>query len=84
VLFLVFGSSASGKTSALDALRPRPPERLAIHDFDEIGIPSGATKRFRHEANERWVRRALEYQHAGVRAEWMRRHAADPRHLPEV
>ena len=38
----------------------------AIHDFDEIGIPSGATKRFRDEANERWVRRALEYQHAGV------------------
>ena len=56
----------------------------AIHDFDEIGIPSGATKRFRDEANERWVRRALEYQHAGVRAEWMRRHAAYPRHLPEV
>jgi hypothetical protein len=145
VLFLVFGSSASGKTTALDVLRLRPPERLAIHDFDEIGIPSGATKRFRHEANARWVRRALEYQHAGVDvllagqtsygellatpsanrldalaaclldcrdevradrlhargpewwsrssgslsdylawAEWMRRHAADPRHLPEV
>jgi hypothetical protein len=50
VLFLVFGSSASGKTSALEELRRRPPERLAIYDFDEVGIPPRATKRFRHEA----------------------------------
>jgi hypothetical protein len=65
MLFLLFGSSASGKTSVLEPLRERLPGR-AIHDFDEVGVPSGATKRWRQQANERWVRRALDYQADGV------------------
>ena len=65
MLFLLFGSSAAGKTFALNALRDRV-EDLAIHDFDEIGVPSGADTAWRQEANEQWVRRALEYQAAGT------------------
>jgi hypothetical protein len=65
MLFLVFGSTCSGKTAALEALREQV-AGLAVHDFDEIGVPPGATKRWRHEANELWVRRGLEYQAGGV------------------
>ena len=43
MLFLVFGSSASGKTFALDRLRGRV-ENLAVHDFDEIGVPPEADR----------------------------------------
>jgi hypothetical protein len=35
---------------------------LAIHDFDEIGVPPGADAAWRRRANEQWVRRALGYQ----------------------
>ena len=65
MLFLLFGSSAAGKTFALNALRDRV-EDLAIHDFDEIGIPPGADTAWRQQANEQWVRRPLEYQAAGT------------------
>jgi hypothetical protein len=65
VLFLVFGSSGSGKSFSLDVLRRRV-SGLAIHDFDEIGVPSDADTAWRHRATERWVRRALEYEAEGT------------------
>jgi energy-coupling factor transporter ATP-binding protein EcfA2 len=61
VLFLLFGSSGSGKTTLLEAVRGVV-ERLALHDFDEIGVPEDATTAWRHEANERWLQRVLAYQ----------------------
>jgi hypothetical protein len=65
VLFLLFGSSAAGKTFALDALNGRV-AGLAIHDFDEIGVPAGANTGWRHRAIEQWVSRALDYQAEGT------------------
>jgi hypothetical protein len=65
VFFLLFGSSCSGKTVALDALRGRV-DGLAIHDFDEIGVPVGADLAWRQRANEEWVQRALECQADGT------------------
>jgi hypothetical protein len=65
MFFLLFGSSAAGKTFALDTLRERLSD-LAIHDFDEVGVPPGADTSWRHRANETWVRRALEYQTQGT------------------
>jgi hypothetical protein len=65
VLFLLFGSSAAGKTFALDALRGCVAD-LAIHDFDEIGVPPDADTAWRHRANEQWLRRALDYQVEGT------------------
>lgn len=65
VLFLMFGSSAAGKTFALDAMRGRVAD-LAIHDFDEIGVPSDADMTWRQRSNEVWIGRALHYQAHGV------------------
>lgn len=61
MFFLLSGSSCSGKTLALEELHGRV-DGLAIHDFDEIGVPAGADLEWRHRANEQWVQRALEYQ----------------------
>lgn len=65
MLFLVFGSSAAGKTFALNAVRGRIGD-LAIHDFDEIGVPSHADMTWRQRSNEVWIARAIEYQVRGV------------------
>ena len=65
MLFLIFGSSAAGKTYVLNQLRSRSPE-LAIHDFDEIEVPENADAAWRQRANEAWIKRALEYQHRGT------------------
>ena len=65
MLLLVFGSSAAGKTFALHALRGRIPD-LALHDFDEIGVPSHADMTWRQRSNEVWIARAIEYQAHGV------------------
>jgi hypothetical protein len=65
VLFLLFGSSAAGKTFALEELRGRV-ANLAIHDFDEIGVPPGADAAWRCRADEEWLCRALDYQSDGI------------------
>lgn len=65
MFFLLFGSSCSGKTLGLEALRGRV-DALAIHDFDEVGVPAGADLAWRHRANEQWVRRAVEHQAEGM------------------
>ena len=58
MLFLLFGSSGSGKTVALDALRRRNFD-AALHDFDEIGVPPDADTAWRQNANEDWIQRVL-------------------------
>ena len=65
MFFLVFGASAAGKTFALGELRERVTD-LAMHDFDEIGVPPDADTAWRHRADEEWVRRALDYQAQGT------------------
>lgn len=40
--------------------------RLAVHDFDEIGVPPHAAIDWRHRGNESWLRRAVEYEHDGT------------------
>ncbi|WP_405557094.1 hypothetical protein OHV08_24995 [Streptomyces canus] len=40
--------------------------QIAMHDFDELGVPEGADRHWRHRMTEMWVRRALEYQDRGI------------------
>jgi hypothetical protein len=71
--WILFGSAVpsfrierTGKSDALNELRKRAIAYLAVHDFDEIGVPSGADTAWRHSANESWLRRGLDYQAEGV------------------
>jgi hypothetical protein len=66
MLFLLFGSTGSGKSEALAELRRRKLPQLACHDFDEMGVPRGADLVWRQRSNERWVRAALEQQSRGL------------------
>ncbi|MER5530478.1 hypothetical protein ABT075_38890 [Streptomyces sp. NPDC002677] len=65
MLFNLTGSSCSGKTTLAYAVADRF-RGIIMHDFDEIGVPEGADRRWRHRMTEMWVRLALEYQDRGV------------------
>jgi hypothetical protein len=61
MLFVLTGSSAAGKTAVLNHLVDRV-ENLMVHDFDEVGVPPGADRRWRQRLAEAWVSRVLQYQ----------------------
>lgn len=64
MLFVLTGSSAAGKSSVLPGLAARV-EDLEAHDFDELGVPRGASRRWRHQATEEWTRRTVASQADG-------------------
>ncbi len=64
MLLTIAGSSCSGKTTALRACAAI--HGLVVHDFDEIGIPSGADTAWRQRTLEAWIQRALRYQADGL------------------
>jgi uridine phosphorylase len=64
MIFFVTGASGSGKTACMPELARRLPE-VALHDFDELGVPPGATKVWRQESTEAWLRRGIEYAREG-------------------
>lgn len=65
MLFKLTGSSCSGKTALARSVVDRL-QQVAVHDFDEVGVPERADRRWRHRMTEHWVRRALEYQGRGI------------------
>jgi len=64
VLFVLTGSSAAGKTAVLVGLAARVAD-LEPHDFDELGVPQGSSRRWRQEATEEWTRRIIASSAAG-------------------
>jgi hypothetical protein len=66
LLLLVVGASGSGKTAVLDPLRQEL-AGIAVHEFDEIGVPSNAKPSWRQRANEEWLRAIID-RDAGDRA----------------
>ena len=58
MLFVLTGSSAAGKSAVLPALAAGV-ESLETHDFDELGVPRGASRRWRQEASEEWIQRVV-------------------------
>jgi hypothetical protein len=66
LLLLVVGASGSGKTAVFDPLR-RELAGIAVHEFDEIGVPSDAMPSWRQRANEEWLQTIIDRE-AGDRA----------------
>lgn len=64
MLFLITGASGSGKTACIPHLRPLVPG-VAVHDFDDMGVPADADAVWRQRTTEAWVRRAVEHQREG-------------------
>jgi hypothetical protein len=63
VLFKLTGSACSGKNTL--AAGCSGIADLAVHDFDEVGVPSNADACWRQRALEDWIQRALGYQRDG-------------------
>ncbi|GAA4565777.1 hypothetical protein [Planotetraspora kaengkrachanensis] len=65
MLLKLTGSSCSGKSTLAFSVAGRL-RGVAVHDFDEAGVPEGADRTWRQRTTELWVRRALDYQERGV------------------
>lgn len=58
-LYFVAGASGSGKTAILPDLKKILGDAIAVYDFDDIGVPEGADKKWRQEATEKWLEKLL-------------------------
>jgi hypothetical protein len=64
MIFFVTGASGAGKSACLPGLASRLPN-VALHDFDEVGVPADADKVWRQRTTEAWLSRGLENEAAG-------------------
>jgi gluconate kinase len=58
MIFFVTGASGSGKSACLPRLSELLPG-VALHDFDELGVPADADKIWRQRTTEDWLRRGI-------------------------
>lgn len=52
-LYFIGGASGSGKTAIMSHLKELLRNDIAIYDFDDIGVPKGADKKWRQEFTEK-------------------------------
>jgi hypothetical protein len=58
-LYFIGGASGSGKTAVMPHLKELLGEGIAVYDFDDIGVPEGADKKWRQESTEKWLQKLL-------------------------
>lgn len=58
-IYFIGGASGSGKTAIMPDLRKILGDSIAIYDFDDIGVPEGADKKWRQESTEQWLQKLL-------------------------
>lgn len=58
-LYFVGGASGSGKTAVIPCLKEVLGDRVVVYDFDDIGVPEGADKKWRQESTEKWLQELL-------------------------
>ncbi len=58
-LYFIGGASGSGKTAVMPHLKELLGEGIAVYDFDDIGVPDGADKKWRGESTEKWLQKLL-------------------------
>mgnify|MGYP006326407951 CR=1 FL=1 len=57
-LYFIGGASGSGKTAVIPYLKELFSD-VAVHDFDDIGVPENADKIWRQESTEKWLQKLL-------------------------
>ena len=57
-LYFIGGASGGGKTAVMPYLKELL-EDIAVYDFDDIGVPEGADKKWRQESTEKWLQKLL-------------------------
>jgi N-acetylglutamate synthase-like GNAT family acetyltransferase len=58
-LYFIGGASGSGKTAVMPYLKDLLGDGIAVYDFDDIGVPDGADKKWRQESTEKWLQKLL-------------------------
>ena len=58
-LYFIGGASGSGKTAVIPNLKELLGDGIAVYDFDDIGVPDGADKKWRQESTEKWLQKLL-------------------------
>lgn len=58
-LYFIGGASGSGKTAVMPNLKELLGENIAVYDFDDIGVPDAADKKWRQEFTEKWLQKLL-------------------------
>lgn len=58
-LYFIGGASGSGKTAVMPYLKQLLGDGIAVYDFDDIGVPEGADKKWRGESTEKWLQKLL-------------------------
>ena len=58
-LYFIGGASGSGKTAVMPHLKKLLGDAIAVYDFDDIGVPEGADKKWRQESTEKWLQKLL-------------------------
>lgn len=57
--YFVAGASGSGKTAIMPELQKILGNAISVYDFDEIGVPKNADKKWRQESTEKWLQKLL-------------------------
>jgi len=58
-LYFIAGASGSGKTALMPHLKELLGDNIAVYDFDDIGVPEAADKKWRQESTEKWLQKLL-------------------------
>ena len=58
-LYFIGGASGSGKTAIMPELLKILGNEIKVYDFDDIGVPEGADKKWRQESTEKWLQKIL-------------------------
>lgn len=58
-LYFISGASGSGKTAIMPTLQKILGSTITVYDFDDIGVPEGADKKWRQQSTEKWLQQLL-------------------------
>lgn len=58
-LYFIGGASGSGKTAVMSHLKELLGDNIILYDFDDIGVPEDADKKWRQESTEKWLQKLL-------------------------
>lgn len=59
IFYFIAGASGSGKTAIMKMLQKNLGSSMVVYDFDEIGVPENADKKWRQESTEKWIQKLL-------------------------
>jgi GNAT superfamily N-acetyltransferase len=58
-LYFISGASGSGKSAVMPLLKELLGDNFSVYDFDDIGVPIDADKKWRQESTEKWLKRLV-------------------------